>query len=237
MFIAQQVRVEHPRARGPAEPGHRLLLADRQAAVPRARRARPSRTSSPRRRGAAPRPRSSSSWPATTASRSPRSRARATRSRSPSRARWRCTSASSSPTLSYPEIGKQFNDKHHSTVMYSVREDREDARLPTPTSTAALQASSSTSRRASPAAASCSSQAPACLGKACGERSGALWSFCGFFARLRVFLRSPQQRSTGFCTAPRRNLKALAIEELDARFRRFRSAYCLLRLCYIQMSI
>jgi chromosomal replication initiator protein len=22
--------------------------------------------------------------------------------------------------LSYPEIGKQFNDKHHSTVMYSV---------------------------------------------------------------------------------------------------------------------
>lgn len=22
--------------------------------------------------------------------------------------------------LSYPEIGRQFNDKHHSTVMYSV---------------------------------------------------------------------------------------------------------------------
>jgi chromosomal replication initiator protein len=24
--------------------------------------------------------------------------------------------------LSYPEIGKQFNDKHHSTVMYSVQQ-------------------------------------------------------------------------------------------------------------------
>ena len=29
--------------------------------------------------------------------------------------------------LSYPEIGKQFNDKHHSTVMYSV-EKIEDMR-------------------------------------------------------------------------------------------------------------
>jgi len=25
-----------------------------------------------------------------------------------------------SRSLSYPEIGRQFNDKHHSTVMYSV---------------------------------------------------------------------------------------------------------------------
>jgi chromosomal replication initiator protein len=24
--------------------------------------------------------------------------------------------------LSYPEIGKKFNDKHHSTVMYSVQQ-------------------------------------------------------------------------------------------------------------------
>jgi chromosomal replication initiator protein len=28
--------------------------------------------------------------------------------------------------LSYPEIGKQFNDKHHSTVMYAVEKVQRD---------------------------------------------------------------------------------------------------------------
>ena len=38
--------------------------------------------------------------------------------------------------LSFPEIGRQFNDKHHSTVMYSVEKIEQAARAATSTSTA-----------------------------------------------------------------------------------------------------
>ena len=38
--------------------------------------------------------------------------------------------------LSYPEIGKLFDDKHHSTVMYSVAADQEACSTPTRSSRA-----------------------------------------------------------------------------------------------------
>ena len=41
--------------------------------------------------------------------------------------------------LSFPEIGRLFNDKHHSTVMYSVEKIDEMRAAPTPTSTARSQ--------------------------------------------------------------------------------------------------
>ena len=49
--------------------------------------------------------------------------------------------------LSFPEIGKLFNDKHHSTVMYSVEKIAEASAPPTPTSTAPCGASRITSPR------------------------------------------------------------------------------------------
>ena len=56
LFIAGTVQVEHPRARGPAEPRARLLLADRQARLRRARPGDPAgHPRAPRRTGPFPR--------------------------------------------------------------------------------------------------------------------------------------------------------------------------------------
>ena len=111
--------VEHPRARGAAEPGDRLLLARPASRSRRRSPARRSRTSSPRR-GRRPAAAEIIKFVA----RHYDLKVSEIKSKSNSRqiviprqvAMYLCKRLTD---LSYPEIGKLFNDKHHSTVMYS----------------------------------------------------------------------------------------------------------------------
>ncbi len=113
--------VERARARGAAQPRARLLLAHRQAAVARARQARRSRTSCPRRAAAA----SAADEIIKLVARHYGLKVSEIKSKSNSQqivfprqvAMYLCKKLTD---LSFPEIGKLFNDKHHSTVMYSV---------------------------------------------------------------------------------------------------------------------
>ncbi len=119
-FIAQQVQVEHPRARRPAHPGHRLLLTRPASRCRRPWPARRSRTSCPRK-GRSPTPNEIIKFVA----RHYDLKVSEIKSKSNSRqivfprqvAMYLCKKLTE---LSYPDIGKLFNDKHHSTVMYSV---------------------------------------------------------------------------------------------------------------------
>ena len=219
--------VEHPRARGAADPGHGLLLAHRQAALagarPRDAQGHPARGGEE----APPRPRSSRSSPAHYDL-----KVSEIKSKSNSRqivfprqvAMYLCKQLTD---LSYPEIGKLFNDKHHSTVMYSC-EMVQKKRGADPDFDRTLQGFEQHFAYGhlpgGPSAAfligillafllGCPGPA-VCLGKTCGGRFGSVVELLrNFSPPLRVFLASPQSVHR-FCTPPTGKPKARPLRDL-----------------------